>query len=224
MTSPLSLVAPQFELFEKVDFENFIRESMLPAAAEFAEKGKLPKGFLDEFGRFEKEYDRYDDLDERRVVEDLVLATRFFEAEGSCTAAAPRADVKMLVAGMDAAKIYYQGTDGKTQTIANDTEVCVWDPNEDQLANRADIYHSIQAALPQRTRPSPGGPPAVPWRTWFSSTRTRTTSRTTRATPTVREQNQYDKAREFAERVLELKSPSPSRVTRTRPTTSSLFR
>ena len=32
------LVAPQFELFEKIDFEDFIRESMLPAATEFAER------------------------------------------------------------------------------------------------------------------------------------------------------------------------------------------
>jgi hypothetical protein len=204
------LVPPQFELFERTDFEDFITASMIPAAHDFAAKGKLPKDYIGEFGRFEKEYDRYDDLDERRVVEDLVLATRFFEAEGSCTAAAPRADVLMLVAGMDAAKIYYQGTDGKTRTIDNEAEVCVWDPSEEQMAQRVAIYKELQTALynnARARRQSGSACKALAQLIQFDDSRDNF-EYNARYANCLANRNQYDKAREFAERALELKDTS----------------
>lgn len=202
------LVPPQFELFERPDFEAFIATEMLPAAQGYASKGKLPKDFIDEFGRFYKEYDRYDDLDERRVVEDLVLATRFFEAEGSCTAAAAGADVLMLVAGMDAAKIYYQGTDGDTQTIANESEVCVWDPTEAQIAERKDLYKEVQTVLYNNSRArrqSGSACKALVELIQFEDSKDNF-EYNARYANCLANRNEYDKAREFAERALELKT------------------
>jgi hypothetical protein len=202
------LVPPQFELFERPDYEDFIQSSMLPAANEFAKKGKLPKDYIDEFGRFEKEYDRYDDLNERRVVEDLVLATRFFEAEGSCTEAAPNADVRMLVAGMDAAKIYFQAADGKKGTIANDAEVCVWDPTEDQINQRTALYASIQTVLYENStarRQSGAACKALEQLIQFEENKNNFEYNAIYAN-CLANRNEYDKAREFAERALELKS------------------
>jgi len=202
------LVPPQFELFERPDFEDFIATQMLPAAREFASKGKLPKDFIDEFGRFEKEYDRYDDLDERRVVEDLVLATRIFEAEGACTAAANDADVLMLVAGMDAAKIYYKGADGKTRTIENESEVCVWDPSEAQIAERKALYKDLQTVLydnARARRQSGSACKALAELIQYEESKDNF-EYNARYANCLANRNEYDKAREFAERALEIKT------------------
>ncbi len=52
------LVPPQFEIYERPDYESFIEQQMLPVARKLAPAGKLTRNYLNEFERFTKEYDR----------------------------------------------------------------------------------------------------------------------------------------------------------------------
>lgn len=136
----VALVPPQFELYERPDYEDFIEQKMIPVAAILAPKGGLSASYLDEFERFDKEYVRFDDLDEKRVVVDLVLGTRIKRAE------APD-EVLMLVAGFDAEKTYALKADGTEIVIPQTEQVFVWDPSPAQVEARAALYHRIQELL-----------------------------------------------------------------------------
>ena len=140
----LPLVPPQFELFERPDYEDFIRNEMMPIATAMAEKGTLRQSWINQFDDFEREYVIYDDLDEKRVVEDVVLATRIHRADSD--------DVLMLVAGMDPLKVYAMSTDGKTSELAADEEVFLWGPSDDESAAREQLFKDIQTTLYRNAR------------------------------------------------------------------------
>ena len=136
----IMLVPPQFDLYERPDYEDFIAQKMIPTAEILAAEGKLSKSYMDEFDRFDKEYDRFDDLDEKRVVEDLVLGTRILRVEEPD-------EVLMLFAGFDAEKVYGMTVDGDEIVIPVDEEVYVWDPNAELIAQRAGTFQKIQELL-----------------------------------------------------------------------------
>ncbi len=136
----IPLVRPQFELWERPDFETYIEEVMLPVAAELAPKGKMSKSYVDEFNRFEKVYDRFDDLNDKRVVEDLYIGTRIMRADS-------RDDVLMLVAGYRADEVWAMDADFETVKIPNEEEVFVWDPSEAQMASRERLFYLLQEQL-----------------------------------------------------------------------------
>ena len=133
------LVPPQFEMFERPDYEDFIRNQMMPIANDMAAKGKLRQSWIDLFKDFARDYEIYDDLDEKRVAEDVVLATRIhLEAEG---------DVLMLIAGMDPSKVYAMSQSGEVSELKVDVEVFLWGPSEDEIAARVALYKDIHEAL-----------------------------------------------------------------------------
>ena len=131
------LAQPIFELFEKPDWEDFVTSQMLPIAKTMAAEGKLRKSWISQFKEIPKEYDVYDDLDEKRVVEDLVLATRILKDD----------KVWMLIAGIDVEKIYVMDTDGNVETLENEDEVLLWAPTEAQMEARKQMFHDIQQVL-----------------------------------------------------------------------------
>jgi uncharacterized membrane protein YgcG len=131
------LIPTRFELFEMPTWEAFVREKMLPISAEMAAEGDLRKSWIIEYQRIERDYDVYDDLDEKRVVEDLVLGTRFLK-DG---------EVWMLVAGMDPELVYAADTDGKIEILQASDEVLLWAPSEDEKAQRVAMFHELQRQL-----------------------------------------------------------------------------
>ncbi|MBJ93331.1 MAG: hypothetical protein CMP23_02525 [Rickettsiales bacterium] len=133
------LVPPQFEMFERPDYEDFIRDEMMPIAKQMAAKGELRQSWTELFQDFEREYVIYDDLDEKRVVEDVVLATRV-RRDG-------KDDVLMLIAGMDPNKVYAMSRAGKTFELKPDEEVYLWGPSEAETAAREELYRSIHETL-----------------------------------------------------------------------------
>jgi pSer/pThr/pTyr-binding forkhead associated (FHA) protein len=135
----IPLVPPQFEMFERPDYEDFIRDEMMPIAKEMAAKGELRQSWIDLYKDFEREYEIYDDLDEKRVVEDVVLATRIHREAGG--------EVLMLVAGMDPNKVYAMSRDGNTTELKVDDEVFLWGPSEDETAAREALYKEIHETL-----------------------------------------------------------------------------
>jgi len=137
--SNVPLVPPQFEMFERPDYEDFIRDDIIPIAKEMSAKGELRQSWIDLFNDFEREYEIYDDLDEKRVVEDVVLATRIHMEAGG--------EVLMLIAGMDPNKVYAMSRDGKTTELKVDTEVYLWGPSEEEIAAREALYKDIHETL-----------------------------------------------------------------------------
>ena len=67
-----ALIPPQFGVYEQPDFEVLIGEQMFPVAEKLAAEGKLTKDWLDTFDQYTREHDLLDDLDVKRVAEDLV--------------------------------------------------------------------------------------------------------------------------------------------------------
>jgi len=137
--SNIPLVPPQFEMFERPDYEDFIRDEMMPIAKAMAAKGELRQSWIDLYKDFEREYEIYDDLNEKRVVEDVVLATRIHREEGG--------EVLMLIAGMDPGKVYAMSRDGKTSELKVDEEVFLWGPSEDEIAAREALFKDIHETL-----------------------------------------------------------------------------
>jgi hypothetical protein len=148
----IALVPPQFDLYERADYEDFIAQKMIPTAELLAPKGKLSKSYMDEFDQFTKEYDRFDDLQEKRVVEDLVLGTRIMRADKTD-------EVLMLYAGFDVEKVYGVTLEGETVIVPGDEEVFVWDPNAEQIQRRSQMFQQIQEVLyiNAKARRSTGG-------------------------------------------------------------------
>ncbi|HCP44703.1 MAG TPA: hypothetical protein DIU15_01515 [Deltaproteobacteria bacterium] len=136
----IPLVPPQFELFEKPDYEDFIANQMLPVVREAAPKGEVRPSTVEQLKEFEKTYEIYDDLDEKRVVEDVVLATRIIRDDG-------KNEVLMTVAGMNPEKIYALDKSGREVIIPNEEEVFLWGPSEQEVQARTDLFHEIQKLL-----------------------------------------------------------------------------
>ncbi len=135
------LVPPQFEVFEMPSYEVFISDTLLPQAREEAPKGELRRSWVDLFKQFERAYDVYDDLDELRVAEDLVLGTRIVQDE----------EVWMIVAGFEPDSVYVADTgEGKKQKIKkieNLAKVQLWAPTDEQKDARSKLFHEIQTLL-----------------------------------------------------------------------------
>ena len=131
------LLPPQFDLFEMPTWEAFVNEQMLPIARPMAPEGKLRKDWQAEFLRIEREYDVYDDLDEKRVVEDLVLSTRILWED----------EIYTLVAGMDTEKVYARNVAGNEVILDNEQEVLLWAPTDEQKAAREAMYKEIQTLI-----------------------------------------------------------------------------
>jgi hypothetical protein len=135
------LVPPQFEVFEMPNYEAFISERLMPMAREQAATGDLRRSWIDLFKRFEREYDVYDDLDEERVAEDLVLGTRIVRDEV----------VWMIVPGFEPDSVYVadqgEGKKAKVEKLENLAKVRLWAPNDEQKTARDDLFHEIQTLL-----------------------------------------------------------------------------
>lgn len=131
------LVPPQFELFEMAEWETFVTEQMIPISKDMAPEGKIRKSWISQYNRIEREYDVYDDLDEKRVVEDLVAGTRILR-DGK---------VWMLVAGMDVEKVYARDSEGNTEILGNLDEVLLWAPTEEQKTQREEMFHELQRQI-----------------------------------------------------------------------------
>lgn len=131
------IVKPNFDLFERPDWEDFVEGQMLPIAREMAKAGELRKSWLDEFKRISEAYDVYDDLDEKRVVEDLVLATRILVG----------GEVLTLVAGPEPDKVIARKADGSVVELANTDEVLLWAPSQAEMDRRKALFASLQDVL-----------------------------------------------------------------------------
>jgi predicted component of type VI protein secretion system len=131
------LLAPQFELYEQPNYEGMIIEQMLPLAREAVKTGDLRKSWQDEFEKWTREYDVLDDLDVKRIAEDLVLGTRVLIDDKVVT----------LTGGMDPNKVYGVDEDGKESEIAADSELQLWAPSEEQIATRLATFKEIQQLL-----------------------------------------------------------------------------
>ncbi len=192
----IALVPPQFDLYERPDYEEFIEKQMIPTAEILAPKGKLSRSYLDEFDRFTKEYDRFDDLDEKRVVEDLVLGTRVMRAE-------KRDEVLMLFAGFDAEKVYGMTMDGDEIVIPNEEQVYVWDPSAEQVAQRTQVFYRIQELLyiDAKARKSMGGKcKALPKLLDFDKHNFEYNAQYSRC---LANKSEWEKAREFVDRAMD---------------------
>ena len=131
---------PSFSIYERPDWEQFVTEKMMPVATELAPKGKMHQLYIQLFEGFDKECDRFDDLDEARFVEDLYLGTRI-------TRSADRSAVLMLTAGFRADLVYVLDDDFKATVVPNDEKVYVWDPSPAQIAAREQLYYRMQELL-----------------------------------------------------------------------------
>ncbi len=131
------MLPPRFELLEQPNYEKLVIEQMLPLAREAAPKGELKKSWMDEFEKWTKEYDILDDLDVKRVAEDLVLGTRVIVDD----------EVLILAAGFDPTKVYAVDVEGKETEVAGDAELQLWEPSAEQKAARLDAYKEIQKLL-----------------------------------------------------------------------------
>ena len=131
------LIPTHFELFEMPEWEKFVAEQMLPISEKMAPEGQVRKSWIIEYQRIEREYDVYDDLDEKRVVEDLVLGTRILIDDS----------VWILIAGMDPEKVYAQDVEGNVQILDNVAEVLLWSPSEEQKQQREAMFHEIQRQI-----------------------------------------------------------------------------
>jgi hypothetical protein len=136
------LIPTQFELFEQPDWEAFVTEQMIPISKEMAADGKIRKSWVSQYLRIDREYDVYDDLDEKRVVEDLVLGTRVLRGD----------KVWMLIAGMDPEKVYAQDTESNVEILGNEDEVLLWSPSEEQKSAREALFHEIQRQVYQHAK------------------------------------------------------------------------
>lgn len=131
------LLSPQWDLYHYPTYEQLVIEQMLPLAREAVEKGELRSSWEDVFEGWTKEYDVLDDLDVKRVAEDLVLGTRVLIDD----------EVVMLFGGMDPNVVYGVTEDGKEMEIAPDTELQLWAPSEQQVAARLATYKELQQLL-----------------------------------------------------------------------------
>ncbi len=132
-------VPPFFDLFEKPDYEDFIRNQMLPIARQMAAKGELRQNWIEQLLEFEREYVIYDDLQEKRVVEDVVLATRIRRENSD--------ETLMLIAGNDPSKVYAKSRANVIQVIPVSEPVYLWGPSEQEVAARAQLFKDIQTTL-----------------------------------------------------------------------------
>jgi hypothetical protein len=139
--SPRPLVPPQFEVFEMPSYEAFITDELMPLAREQAPTGDLRRSWTEFFERFEREYDIYDDLDEKRVAEDLILGTRILQDD----------EVWMIVPGFEPDSVFIadkgEGRKKKVEKIENLAKVGLWAPSEEEIESRSDLYHEIQTLL-----------------------------------------------------------------------------
>ncbi|MCO4768816.1 MAG: FHA domain-containing protein [Deltaproteobacteria bacterium] len=131
------LLRPQYELYEQPNYEAMVIGQMLPLAKEAVKTGALKKSWQDEFDKWTKEYDVLDDLDVKRVAEDLVLGTRVLMDDKVIT----------LVAGADPNKVYGIDEEGKEFDIENETELQLWEPSQEQVDARLAAFKDIQQVL-----------------------------------------------------------------------------
>ena len=132
------LLPPQFELYEQPNYEDMVINQMLPLAKEAVKTGDLKKSWQDEFDKWTKEYDVLDDLDVKRVAEDLVLGTRVLLNED---------EVWTLTGGLDPNKVYAVNVDGDEKEIPNEDELQLWSPSQEQVDARLAAFKDIQQLL-----------------------------------------------------------------------------
>ena len=189
------LLAPQFELYEQPNYEGMVIEQMLPLAKEAVKEGKLKKSWQDEFGKWTKEYDILDDLDVKRVAEDLVLGTRVIIDD----------EVVTLTGGYDPNKVYGVDNKGKEQEIANETELQLWSPSEQQVADRLQAFKDIQQLLfiqHRKKKSSRGQCDAVKELLSFDEFKNEF-EYNSRYSKCLADKGKFDQSREYFERALE---------------------
>jgi len=189
------LMAPQFELYEQPNYEGMVIEQMLPLAREAVKEGKLKKSWQDEFDKWSKKYDVLDDLDVKRVAEDLVLGTRVMVDD----------EVVTLTGGLDPIKVY--GVDGENEEIEfeNDAELTLWAPSQAQIDTRLATFKEVQQLLfiqHQKKRSSRGQCEALKELLAFDEFKSDFTYNS-RYSKCLADKSKFDQSREYFERALE---------------------
>jgi len=196
---------PHFNIYENPQWEQFVTEKMIPVAVELAPKGKMHQLYIQLFESFEKEYDRFDDLSEKRFAEDLYLGTRIMRADKPD-------EILTLATGFRADTVYAYGDEGKEIIIPNDEQVFVWDPSEAQIAAREQLYYQMQELLyiNARARKRTGAMCSVlpnllehpDWKNNFEYN--------AKYAQCLTNKSEYDKAREYVARAIDNKPASAS--------------
>ena len=131
------LVPPQFELQERWDYDAFVRNEMIPVAEKQIAKGGLKRSWMDAFKAYSREYDLLDDLNVKRVAEDLILTTRVML----------NGQQMILVAGNNPNLVYARDAKGKVHILPNEDKVQLWQPTPEQVKEREATYHKLQTLL-----------------------------------------------------------------------------